>query len=295
MFYLFLSAACVVAVGSGYKVATTMRLRRPVVGSIMLLAGGLILGVVGLWRGNLHFSMRQLALAVAAGVSLYLCTAAFFQVMRYGRLAIQWTVINMAVAVPTLFSITVWGERPTGLIWAGFVAAAAAMVFMGIDKGKTRHRDSSHGGVDPRLGAMARLKWSLLIAVAFLGTGFVQVFHKAMVEDGVSAQFFGYLWVCMMSGGVLGALYLAYRRCRPSAREVGLGLYMAVSMTLAMGALLVALAALPAIVVLPLRSACAIVLTTLLSIVVWGERVQWPGMVGLGLAIVAICCLQAGG
>ena len=71
--------------------------------------------------GNVRFSRPVVLLGAVAGVCLYSCVAAFFQVMRYGRLGMLWTVINMAIAVPAAVSIIFWGER-LGL-WAciGFI------------------------------------------------------------------------------------------------------------------------------------------------------------------------------
>ena len=94
--------------------------------------------------------------------------------------------------------------------------------------------------------------------------------------------------------GVLASVHLGVRRDAPSRNDILVGFAMALGIIAAVGFLLKALAVLPGTVVFPLRTALVTVVATTLSLVVWGERLQWPGIAGVALAVAAVYCLGAG-
>jgi len=292
MHYIFLSACFGALFASGYKMTTIFRARRTAVNVCMLLVAGGVSGLVCIARHEFPASRAVLVLGGAGGVCLYMATASFFQVMRFGRLAIQWTVICMAVAIPAVASIIFWGERPTAVIVLGFGLAALAVVFMGIDKGKTAHTDDTGQRYNPLLGTGARLRWGLLIALAFVGTGLTQVCNKAVVQYVGPESMFPYLFLLHSVAGLLAVVQTARSRVRPSRVDVGLGVFMGGMSVAVTWSLLLGLSEVPAIVFYPLRSIHTILLTMAISLVVWKEKIRRPGLMGLAFAIAAIWCLQ---
>jgi len=295
MWCVAVSAVAVTLFGCGYKVATIIKAQRSVVNAVMMVVSAGLAGIVVVARGELELISPASAFGCAAGISLYIATATFFQVMRYGRLSIQWTVISMSVAVPVVVAVVLWGERPTGLIVAGLTLAAIAMVLMGIDKGTTAHRDeSSDHGYNPMKGAKQRSKWIILISIAFITTGLSQVCTKALIQYGLADCKSAYVFVCFAVAAMPAVAFLILCRVRPRLGDVVLGSFMAVCNILATWFLLCGLETMPAVVMFPLRSVVVIVLTTGLSVAVWRESIRWAGLLGICTAGAAICCLSYG-
>ncbi len=294
MMFVVLSALASALFGSGYKLATMLNVSRPAVNVCMLLTGTLLTGTLTLSYEGLAFPRPAVIIGMLAGVALFLTTTAFFQVMRYGRLAIQWTVLNMSVAIPTGVSIVVWDERPTLLLALGMVLTVIALILMGIDRGKNVHTDPAASRFDPAQGWGPRLRWLGLVAFAFATTGLVQVCNKALIQAGAGDYKFTYTFLCYATAGLLAVGYLLAYRGQPRAVEWRLGAAMALGITLATILLLFALETLPGIVVFPARIVFVIVFTAGLSVLLWKESLQAPGVLGLITAAAAISCFGLG-
>jgi multidrug transporter EmrE-like cation transporter len=294
MYLVLFSGLASALFGSGYKIATIIKARRAAVNASMMLCTAALAAVLARPEGGIHLDHPVAAFGATAGLCLFLTTTAFFQVMRYGRLAIQWTVINMAIALPTAVSIVFWGDRPTPLVMTGMVLTALALVLMGVDKGANVLQDDGGGRFNPARGAGDRARWFGLVVFSFFTTGLVQVCNKAAVHYHGAGSKMTYVFACHAVAGVLATGMLVFRRVVPRRRDVALGAFMALGLLAGMGFLLVALHRTPGIVVYPLRTVYAIVFTTVLSLTLWRERVHAPGVVGILVAVAAIYCLSRG-
>lgn len=294
MIYVILSGLASALFGSGYKLATVVRAQRVGVNACMLAIAAALSAVMAVTYEGARLPTATLVIGLCAGVCMFLTTTAFFQVMRYGRLAIQWTVLNMAVAIPTGVSIVVWDERPTLLLALGMVLTVAALILMGVDRGQNLQQDTTASSFDPATGWTPRLKWLGLVAFAFVTTGLVQVCNKALVQYGVGEFKFTYTAVSFGSAGVLAAFYLLAHRVWPHRVDVWLGGGMAIGVTLATILMLYALETLPGIIVFPARIVFVIVFTTGISVLGWRERLHWQGALGLVTAAAAISCFGIG-
>ena len=294
MIQILLSAIASALFASGYKGATLLNARRPAVNVVMLLGAAVLAAAFSAQEGGLRLSRPVVAWGVIAGGFAFLTTTAFFQVMRRGRLAIQWTVLNMSLAIPTLASVVVWGETPTPLLLLGMALALLALAFMGIDKRRGARGHGVGPAADPDLPLPALLRWIGLVAFAFVTTGMVQVCNKAFVAETGGGSHWAYISVAQGVGGILAAGYLGLRREWPRLKEILLGSAMAFGIVAATIFLLKALESLPGTVVFPLRTAMVTILTAALSVGLWRERLRWPGVAGIALAVAAVYCLGTG-
>jgi uncharacterized membrane protein len=62
---------------------------------------------------------RTLILGLISGVCSLAATLTFFYVMRAANLSTMWTVISLAVVIPTFASIILWKEYPNIYQWLG--------------------------------------------------------------------------------------------------------------------------------------------------------------------------------
>lgn len=292
MIEAFITAIFGVLFGFGYKVATIIKARRPVVNAYFLILSWL--GVTGLAcsRETLVFNRVVVIAGLGAGASLYFCTAAFFQVMRYGRLAIQWTLINMAIAVPVAASIVFWNERPTAGAAAGMVLVVIAVVFMGVDKGASAHEDDSGEGYNPALGKAAHAKWLGLIFVSVFGTGLCQTCNKALIAYGQADHTLSYLLVTYGTASLFSLVQLVWQRIVPTRRDLALSLFMAVTGVATLWCTLVGLSRMPSTIFFPARATFSTALAVVGSLLLWKEKVHRPGIIGLIVALAAIVCLS---
>jgi drug/metabolite transporter (DMT)-like permease len=260
----------------------------------MLLGAACLAAIFSVQEGGLHLTRPAVGWGVISGGFIFLTTTAFFQVMRHGRLAIQWTVLNMSLAIPTLASIVIWGEEPTPLLLLGMGLVVLALVFMGIDKRQSPRRDDVAPTAATELSPPALLKWIGLVAFSFVTTGMVQVCNKAFVHETDGGSLWTYVFVGQMVGGILAAGYVGLRREWPRRTEMLLGSAMALGIVAAAIFMLKALEQLPGTVVFPLRTSLVTLLTAALSVGLWKERLHWPGVVGIAVAVAAVYCLGAG-
>jgi multidrug transporter EmrE-like cation transporter len=100
--------------------------------------------------------------------------------------------------------------------------------------------------------------------------------------------------VCYATAGILAVGYLLAWRHRPRSVEWRLGGAMALGITLATILVLFALETLPGIIVFPARIVFVIVFTAGLSVLLWKESLQAPGVLGLITAAAAISCFGLG-
>lgn len=288
MFYPLITALFGTIFASGYKIATLIKARRTVVTAVNLIVTAVIAGTLGAVGGWLSFNRTVVMIGGLSGITLYACIAAFFQVMRYGRLSVQWTIINMSIAVPAAVSIMFWGERPS--MWAimGFVLAAAAMTLIGIDKGTTGHVDDSGSAFNPNTDRRGKILWVILVLISYFGTGFTQVCNKALVHYEQGDNKLTYIFMMYSVASVLSLIQILIRRPSFRWRDAAIGSGMAVSGLICTLCLLTGLQHMEAVVFFPVRSIFAIMMTTALSVLLWKERIQKAGIIGLIIAGVAV-------
>ncbi|MDI6782770.1 MAG: EamA family transporter [bacterium] len=58
-------------------------------------------------------------IAIIGGICAFAATLTFFYVMRAENLSTMWTVISLAVVIPTFASIILWKEYPNLYQWLG--------------------------------------------------------------------------------------------------------------------------------------------------------------------------------
>lgn len=128
----------------------------------------------------------------------------------------------------------------------------------------------------------------LLLMIAFVLSGGVGLSNKALVEWNLGAYRELYLLAVYATAMILGASAMLVRQEESSAADRRIGSLMGLSLALTMLCFLVALQHMPGIVAFPVRNLGNLVLTAVVSIAAWKERLsrsQWSGIV---LAIAAI-------
>lgn len=240
--------------------------------AVGLLVIALVLAVHREAFSAVSFGWGALAgLAGAAGIAL------LYHALSIGRMGVVSPVTALlAAAVPVIFGIAT-GERPSPLVYAGLVLAAAAIVAI----------SASFDSSGEREFATAGLREAVLSGIAF-GAFFTLL---GMTRDG--APLFALLGSRLASVGLLGSIVLA---TRTSMRSRGVLWIVVLGGALDMGAnLLYLLAArIDGLAISAVLTSLYPASTVLLAAMVLRERlsrIQWAGVL---CALVAVAMIAAG-
>ena len=128
----------------------------------------------------------------------------------------------------------------------------------------------------------------LLLMIAFVLTGVLNITNKALVEWNLSAYREIYMLAFYATAMILGGSIMLVRRQESSQSDRSVGFVMGLAGALSMLCLLIALQHLPGIVVFPVRNLGNLALTGFVSILAWKERLSRSQWLGIILSLTAI-------
>lgn len=180
--------------------------------------------------------------------------------------------MKLGLLVPMVISVLFFREMPTWLQIAGFCLALVAIVLINAKKGAGRFR------------------WELLLLL-LLGGGAdaMSKIFDALGPAALSDQFLFYIFAVAL---VLSLALVIYKKERPGWRELLFGAAIGIPNFFSSKFLLRALADLPAVVVYPSFSIGTMLLTTLVGVVFFKERLQKRQWLAMAVIIVALLLLN---
>ena len=242
-----------------------------------------------LLSGAPSLDLLVILLGVINGLQYQLSLVVLFTVVEIVGIGITFGIVRLAVALPTLASIFLWGEQPAALQIAGLAIAFVALPLLGADahQAARQHRGRS------------LWTWGILLAVLFLsGAGFIAA--KAFTVYSTPAYqplYTAALFVAATLGA--GFIWPMRRRYRlPEWRNVSmrdnlsLGVLMGAANIFQLAMLLLALDSLPGTVVFPLAATVGLATTLLGGMVLFGERFGRLTAVGIVLTLFAIAFIS---
>lgn len=277
MFYLML--AIVSATANGLVIRFS---EKYVKNSYSMLAGNyavcLILALLYLYPAQLFPADAGLARTMGFGaINGMLYLAGFVMIQRNTRVhGVVLTSIfsRLGVLVPTVLSVAVFGEVPTGLQVVGFVLAIAAILLMNLEKGK------GLGGVQIALVIMMLLNGSC--------DGMAKVYDQ-MGSAALAEHFLVYTFFAALLYNV--ALVL-WRKERPSWVDLGFGVLLGVPNYFVARFLLKAVSQVPAVIVYPSFSVGSIILITIAGVAFFHEKLTKRQMASMAIILAALVLLN---
>ena len=207
----------------------------------------------------------------AVGGILYLVSFILLQ-WNTGRngIVLSSVFMKLGLLVPMTLSVLVFHELPTGTQITGFCIALIAIVLINAKK------ESS----------ASRFHWELLLLLLLGGSAdaMTKVF-EALGPAALSNQFLFYIFAVAL---VLCVTLAVYQKERPGIRELLFGAAIGIPNFLSSKFLLRSLAELPAVVVYPSFSIATMLITTLVGVLFFRERLlklQWLAMVAIVAAL----------
>ena len=236
-------------------------------------------------NGIPNLDLLVVVLGAINGLQYQISLVVLFSVVELVGIGITFGIIRLAIALPTLASIFLWGEQPAVLQVVGLALAFVALPLLGADA----HQAARNGR-----GHSLRM-WSVLLAVLILsGAGFT----AAKAFSVWSTPDYQPLYTAsVFVAATLGAAFvwpirkrfrLADWRTASLRHNVGLGVMMGAANLFQIAMLLRALEILPGTVVFPLAATVGLVTTLLGGMVLFGERFGRLTATGIVLSLFAI-------
>ena len=214
------------------------------------------------------------ALGVVGGV-LFLSSFVLFQ-WNTGRngIVLSSVFMKLGLLVPMTLSVLFFHEIPTWTQIAGFCIALVAIVLINAKKENSA----------------SRFRWELLVLLLIGGgaDAMTKVF-EALGSTALSNQFLFYIFAVAL---VLCAVLVIYKKERPGIRELLFGAAIGIPNFFSSKFLLRSLADLPAVVVYPTFSIATILITTLVGVCFFKERLRLTQWVALAIILAALVLLN---
>lgn len=170
------------------------------------LSGAAIIGIYLLATMQPLGGVREMLLALVAGLVLTFAAICFYMGLSWGRVTVMSPITFAAAAVLTFMSGLLRGERPSGLALAGVAVIVVAVVLVS--------RPAREPGPPPGdAGARRRVGLGAEVALSVCAGGGFVVFQILLLEIGVDDGP-APLLIVRAVGGVLGLAALAVVRRR---------------------------------------------------------------------------------
>lgn len=241
-------------------------------------------------RANGHTAL----LGAVAGFTYVTSLMLILPSMRISGVSITGAVVQLSLMVPVAVAIWRFGEWPTRWQFAGIGLTTIALPLL--SSGRSAVTES------------APARFSPLILLLFASTGISQVVMKEFSALRPRDELPFYSFSLFATSTVCTALWLYWDSSRPTTggeeegvdstgetrrfKEWGIGAVLGTANVLQLLSLLLALRALPAVIVFPVSAALGITANALASSVLWGERPSPAAWWGIALSIGAVVLLN---
>jgi len=135
---MILAVIAFAVLGVTYKLSDRLACHKQQVNFFMFLTASVAVLAWGVLTRQLLLSERAVILGLVMGLICCGSVVAFRHAAALGRISTSWTVINLALVLPVLASILVWGEMPSPKHCVGLALTLAAIVLLGIDIGRAQ-------------------------------------------------------------------------------------------------------------------------------------------------------------
>lgn len=276
MLYLLL------AVLSSASISVLMRLFEGRVKNTMAMFAGnyalcSLLSLAYMGQAPLGAEGRNIALllGVLSGVFFLAAFLLLQKSITVNGVALSSTFMKMGVLVPTLTAVVLFGEKLTGSKHAGFLLALAAIVLLKLEKGE----------------AGTGKHFVMLLGLLLVG-GTADVFAALFNRFGTQAYADMFLLLTFLTALALSGLGVLPQRKTAAWKDLLYGALVGLPNYYSTRFLLKALGKLPAVTVYPVYSVSVLMLTTLMGVLLFKERLNARKLTAFALILAALLLLN---
>ncbi len=199
----------------------------------------------------------------------------------YGSLSITSLITSYSLIVPTLFGIFFLKEPVSSYLVVGIVLLMISLLLINLKKGEGK------GSVN--------LKWFVCVTIAFFsnaGCTLVQKYHQVLYPGAFRFEFMAFAMCVVL---VIAAVGLRVTRTNVPSASIRTGVFFAAPagiMNAEVNLLVMVLASVPASFVFPVISAGGIVVTSVLALTVYRDKLSKWQVAGLVVGILSVVFLN---
>jgi drug/metabolite transporter (DMT)-like permease len=236
--------------------------------------------------GQNHISTPTMILAAVTGVLFAADMLVWTRTIQAAGLALSVVATSTAVIIPLMASVIIWHERPSPLELAGSVVALLALSLVLSEVARTAVTDFR--------SSLVKRSSTLWLTLLFLADGLVMVPALVFRKELPQAEDLPFQTAIFATAFLVITLLCYARLIRLSTETVKWGALLGSANLGNYLFLVMALSALPGLVVYPVIAAAEIGLTALAGVLVWKEEVGVRSWLGIALAVLALLLIQLG-
>lgn len=250
------------------------------VGALNYLTAALFHVALRTREGGFHPSPLTWEIGILAGIAYVTAYFFLFPFMKLRGVSISTAVVRLSVLIPVVFSVVLWGERPSRMQTSGAILALMSLPLLGFHPSSNRES--------------LRAKGVLLLIALFVGNGLCLLSVRGYHQTGVQGEESLFLGILFSTAAVVSNAVWLLRREGSSRRDILPGVMLGICNALANRALVEALQQLPGVLVFPFYSSVGLVFAAVFAGVVWGERISRIETVGMIVAVGAVVFINMG-
>jgi len=274
MLFLVLAVLSSVTVAASIKVSENAGRNRISVALINYCIAAVVMFILWLLHGAVSVSGITVVCGVYAGITWVVALVLMMYAIQRIGIAISSAVVRMAVLLPTILSIVIWFEIPSTLQICGIALAAISILLLSLKV--VRHENKFH------------LPDVIMVLGVWVTSGAAQLASKLYAELCPAREKDGYLVILFIVAFGVAWIWLRITGRTVEKKDLGYGVAVGVPNALSGLFLVSALQVLPGILVYPATAAAGVLLTVILGIALWREKLGIKGALGIAAAIIAL-------
>ncbi len=251
------------------------------VGCLNYVVAGLAAGGASLGGATGPLSVAALGYGCLGGTMYVLCYVFIMVMLERQGISLATVVTRLAIVVPIVAGVALWGERPTAWQTAGLALSFAAIVAI------------HHGGWGAATAGRWSRWWPLLGCFATAGVS--RLSQRAFSHFCDPSQRPYYVAAWFGCAGVIAVGIMFARRIRPRGLDWPFGAALGLVNAATLYCSITALGSMPGIVFFPVTAVGSLVLVLLLAAVAYHERLDRRSRWGIALSVVAVVLVNLRG
>lgn len=239
-----------------------------------------------------NFDVEILPYAIAFATAYCAASMFGFLAILNGPLSLTSLATSYSLLIPTFWGILFEGDDTSVWLYLGIALLAASLVFINLKDKKP----TEESGKTESSGVKITLKWVIFVLIALVTNGACSTIQPAQTEkfDGAYDSVFMVIALAIVSLFLL--VFIFFKERREIIPSVKCGAHLMVLCGIANGLVnlfvMIASKVIPNSVMFPLISAGGIVLTWLISVFLYKEKLSVKQNIGLVLGIISIIFLN---
>ena len=279
MLFLILAIICSSSLAIILKLGSVKKSNITLLINANYLIASVIALIFVLANDGFHFSLYATLFAIVLGVLFAETFVIYSKGISLAGTALATVSARLSVVIPVLFSIILFGEKPTVNMFVGFGLTLITLYFFYLSlKNQNTSSDSSS-------------KYFYLFFL-LIGIGTVDFSMKIFERTFPRIEKETFVFLIFFFAFIYTLVKILVKKISFNKETYKIGLLLGLPNVFAIHFVLLALSQLPAIVVFPIQNIGVIVVTAIIAYMIWKEKINLYGRIAIIIGIAAIIMLK---